>query len=114
VGLCIPLSLLGNSPVNTFPRQQRIVGSIVFYVVCFVPKENRRLVLPRTSCYMNCQIDHNHFCFRIFRFTAHVIISARSTLNNLYSYIEYVHVQSVMNRMSVICNILSSNLGRLY
>jgi hypothetical protein len=49
VGLCIPLSLLGNNSVKTFPRQCRIVGRVVFYVVRVVSNENR-LVLPRTSC----------------------------------------------------------------
>jgi hypothetical protein len=37
-----PLSLLGNGPVNTFPRQRiyktRILGSVVFYAVRFVLK----------------------------------------------------------------------------
>jgi hypothetical protein len=49
VGLCIPLSLLGNGLVNTFPRQRRIVGGIVFYAVRVVSKEIRQSVLPRTS-----------------------------------------------------------------
>jgi hypothetical protein len=39
------LSLLGNGSVNTFQRQRRIVGTIVFYAI------RRRSVLPRTSCY---------------------------------------------------------------
>jgi hypothetical protein len=47
--LCIPISLLGNGCVNTFPRQQKFVGGVVFYAVDFVSKESRRLVLPRTS-----------------------------------------------------------------
>jgi hypothetical protein len=50
VCLCIPLSLLGNNSVKTFPRQWRIVGGIVFYVVGVISEESRRLVLPRTSC----------------------------------------------------------------
>jgi hypothetical protein len=58
VCLCIPLSLLGNGSINTFPRQRGIVGGIVFYAVRVVSKESRRLVLPRTSCclYLNCQL----------------------------------------------------------
>jgi hypothetical protein len=51
VSLCIPLSLLGNGSVNTFPRQREIVGGVVFYAVRVVSKGNRRLILPRTSCY---------------------------------------------------------------
>jgi hypothetical protein len=49
VCLCIPLSLLGNGSVNTFPRQTGIVGGVVFYKIGVVSKESRRLVLPRTS-----------------------------------------------------------------
>jgi hypothetical protein len=40
--LCIPLSLLGNGSVNTFPRQRRIVEGVVFYAVRVVSKERRR------------------------------------------------------------------------
>jgi hypothetical protein len=50
--LCFPLSLLGNNSVKTFPRQRRIVGGVVFYVVLVVSKKSRRLVLPRISCYI--------------------------------------------------------------
>jgi hypothetical protein len=32
-GLCIPLLLLGNGSVNTFPPLRRIVGDVVFYAV---------------------------------------------------------------------------------
>jgi hypothetical protein len=53
MGLCIPLSLLGNNSVKTFPQQRRIFGGVVFYTVRVVTKESRRLVLPRTSCYLN-------------------------------------------------------------
>jgi hypothetical protein len=50
--VCIPLSLLSNNSAKTFPQQRRIVGSLVFYVVRVVSEESRRLVLPRTSCYL--------------------------------------------------------------
>jgi hypothetical protein len=43
VGVCIPLSLLGNGSVNTFLRQRRIVGGVFFYPVHVVSKESRRL-----------------------------------------------------------------------
>jgi hypothetical protein len=33
VCLCIPLPYLGNGSVNTFPRQRRIIGRVVFYGV---------------------------------------------------------------------------------
>jgi hypothetical protein len=54
--VCNPLSLLGNGSVNTFPaatntrNDTRIVLRVVFYAVRVVSKENRRLVLLRTSC----------------------------------------------------------------
>jgi hypothetical protein len=48
IGLCMPLWLLGNSSVNTFP-QGIIIGGVVFYSVRFVSKEGRRLVIPKTS-----------------------------------------------------------------
>jgi hypothetical protein len=64
--VCIPLSLLGNGSVNTFPWRRRIVGSIVLCAVCAVSKEGRLVVLLRTSCYfMHCTrfpstLDVNH------------------------------------------------------
>jgi hypothetical protein len=48
--ISIPLLLLGNYYVNTFPRQWRIVTGVVFYVVRAVSNESRRLVLPRAFC----------------------------------------------------------------
>jgi hypothetical protein len=51
VSVFVPLlSLLRNGSLNTFPQQQGIVGSIVFYEVRVVSKEIRRSVLPRNSC----------------------------------------------------------------
>jgi hypothetical protein len=50
VGLCVPLSLLGNNSVKKFPRQRRIVVGVIFYAVRVVSKKIRRLVLPRISC----------------------------------------------------------------
>jgi hypothetical protein len=50
IGLSLyPLQLLGKNPTKTFPRQRRIVGCVVFYAVHIVSKENRPLVLLRTS-----------------------------------------------------------------
>jgi hypothetical protein len=46
VCVCIPLSLLGNGSVNTFPRQREIAGDVVFYAVRVVSKESGRLILP--------------------------------------------------------------------
>jgi hypothetical protein len=48
--LCIPMSLLGNNSVKTFPRQPRIDGGVVFCAVRVVSEKRRRLVLPITSC----------------------------------------------------------------
>jgi hypothetical protein len=39
---CIPLSFLDNGSVNTFPRQRRIVGGVVFCAVHVVSKESRQ------------------------------------------------------------------------
>jgi hypothetical protein len=52
-----PLSLLGNGSVNTSPRQriqtQRgVVGGVVLYVVDVLSMDSRRLVLPRTYCFI--------------------------------------------------------------
>jgi hypothetical protein len=52
VCLCIPISLLGNSSVKTFPLLRRIFGGVGFYVTRVVLKESRLSVLPRTSCYV--------------------------------------------------------------
>jgi hypothetical protein len=43
--------LLGNGLAYTFLWQWGIVGGVIFYAVCFVWKESRWLVLPRTSCF---------------------------------------------------------------
>jgi hypothetical protein len=54
VGLSLYRSaLLGSGSVNSYPRQQRIVGGVVFYAVRVVSKESGRLVLTRNSCYFN-------------------------------------------------------------
>jgi hypothetical protein len=44
--LCAPY----RCKVNTFPRQRKIAGGVVFYSFRVISKENRRLNLPRTSC----------------------------------------------------------------
>jgi hypothetical protein len=49
VGLCIPLSLLGNSSVKMFTWLRRIFGGVVFYAVRVVSKASRLLVLRKTS-----------------------------------------------------------------
>jgi hypothetical protein len=59
VCLCIPVSFLDNSSVKTFLLQRRIVGGVVFYAARVVSKESRRLVLPRTSCFI---IWHFNIC----------------------------------------------------
>jgi hypothetical protein len=51
ISLCIPFSLLNNGLVTILSQQRKSVGSVVFYAVCFVWRERRRLVLPRTFCY---------------------------------------------------------------
>jgi hypothetical protein len=54
------VSLLGNGSVNTFPRQPRIVGGVVFYAARVVSKESRPSVLNRTYCFFL------HFLFIVF------------------------------------------------
>jgi hypothetical protein len=61
VCLCIPLSLLGNKSVKTFPRERWISGGVVFYTVRVVSKERRRSVLPKTSCNMYVCSLTEHF-----------------------------------------------------
>jgi hypothetical protein len=58
-GSVYPLSLLDNS-VKTFPGQRRVVGGGFFYSVRVVSKESRRLVLPRTSCFIIVQISDSY------------------------------------------------------
>jgi hypothetical protein len=50
ISLCIPLSLLGNNLVKTFPQQRIIVRAVVLYAVRAVSEESGLLVLPRTCC----------------------------------------------------------------
>jgi hypothetical protein len=53
--LCIPVSLLCNNSVKTFPRRGRIVGRVVFNAVRLVSKESRQLVIPRIYySYQSC------------------------------------------------------------
>jgi hypothetical protein len=43
--LCVPLSLKGKGSVNTFPRQRRIVGDVLFYSVVVVPNFSQNFLL---------------------------------------------------------------------
>jgi hypothetical protein len=63
VCLCIPLSLLDNGSINTFPRQRKIVGGVIFYAVRVVSKESRRLVLTKVLVAFQIQKIKCH-CFR--------------------------------------------------
>jgi hypothetical protein len=58
VGLCIPLSLVGNSLVKIFPQQRTVVGGVIFDAVCVISKESRLLVLPRTSGFKIRKVGH--------------------------------------------------------
>jgi hypothetical protein len=40
VGLCIPLTLLGNKKLKTSPRQWRFARVVVFYAVCPISRES--------------------------------------------------------------------------
>jgi hypothetical protein len=57
VCVCIPLKLLGNGSVKTFPRQRRIVGGAVCYVVHFLSKGSKRLVLLRISYFLKVKFS---------------------------------------------------------
>jgi hypothetical protein len=59
VNVCIPLPFLGNGSVNTFPKQRRIVGGIVFNAVCAVSEKSRRSVHHRNCCLM---LSYNSQC----------------------------------------------------
>jgi hypothetical protein len=52
VCLFIPLKLLGNNSIKTFPRQRIIVGGVVFCAVCVLSKKNGIFFLPRTFSYV--------------------------------------------------------------
>jgi hypothetical protein len=49
VSMCIPLSSLRKSTVDTFPWQRRTVKGVIFYPDRAVSKENKSLVSPRTN-----------------------------------------------------------------
>jgi hypothetical protein len=55
VCLRIPLSLLGNNSVNTFPLLRRIVGGVVFYAVRVETKESRLCFLGFPLSLSNCR-----------------------------------------------------------
>jgi hypothetical protein len=62
VCVCIPLSLPGIGLLNTFPQQQIIAGSVIFYAVCIVLQKSRQLI----SSYQNflfCTILYELFSF---------------------------------------------------
>jgi hypothetical protein len=65
---CIPLSLLGNNSVKTFPRQRIIVGGVVFYAVRVVSKESRRLVIPKFIVIVNTYIIFHKIYFYVWFF----------------------------------------------
>jgi hypothetical protein len=44
VDLCVPLPLLGNKSIKTFPRQRKIVRGVVFYAVSVILKKSRHIV----------------------------------------------------------------------
>jgi hypothetical protein len=57
VGLSTPLSLIGNGSVNIILWQWKIFRCVVFYAICVVSKESKRLVLPRTFCFFTAYVD---------------------------------------------------------
>jgi hypothetical protein len=50
--LLILLSLLAKNSVRTLPLQRRIIEGVVFCAAHISSKEIRRLILPRTSCFI--------------------------------------------------------------
>jgi hypothetical protein len=49
VSLCIPLSLLGNNSVKTFPWPRRIAGGVVFYADCVASKDLPEFIVHAMS-----------------------------------------------------------------
>jgi hypothetical protein len=74
--LSIPISLLRNNSVKTFPRQQGIVWCVVFYAVPVLLKE--RLVLPRTSCLVSLlhSLRRINWAFLLLIFAGRVLTGA--------------------------------------
>jgi hypothetical protein len=62
VCLCIPISLLGNVSVKSFPLRRRIFGGIAFYVARVVSKQISLLVLPRASFVSGFRGDNHLDC----------------------------------------------------
>jgi hypothetical protein len=58
VSLCIPLWLLGNNSVKTFPRQRRIVGGFIFHEAPVVSNKSRRYSSPEILLYDDVFIVH--------------------------------------------------------
>jgi hypothetical protein len=90
VCLCIPLLLLGNNSVKSFRRQKRIFRGVVFYAARVVWKENRRSVLPRTSCLWSLSLPSEmsgitltiaelHYAFRFTHL--HKMVGTRYTID---------------------------------
>lgn len=92
-------SLLGNNLVKAFPWQRRIVGGLIFHVVCVVSQESRQLVLPRISC-LNSNLpnqmgilysdDINLFMFRVMAHSVSPILFNVSA-NSKYEWKDVVH-----------------------
>jgi hypothetical protein len=49
VSVSVPPIVAGQQLIQLFLRQREIAGDVIFYAVCVISKESRRLVLPRTS-----------------------------------------------------------------
>jgi hypothetical protein len=64
VRLCIPLSLLGNGSVNTFPRQRRIVD-VVLYAVHVASKESRRISSSQNLFSLSLQRKVSNMCLLV-------------------------------------------------
>jgi hypothetical protein len=91
--LCIPQSLLDNMSVKMFPRQQRVVGSVVFYAVRVVSKS--RLVLPRNSCYSFILPSLSLSIFYVIKSKITVQFACISTLYYIYYINTYYRVYKV-------------------
>jgi hypothetical protein len=59
ISLCVNTCIIARQRVckivteamNIHAKNRRFYESVVFYTICVVSKENKRLVLPRTSCF---------------------------------------------------------------
>jgi hypothetical protein len=88
VCLCISSLFPGNSSVNTFLWQQRIVGGVGFHAVCVISKESRQPALSRNSCYLTrptiCLHSMPWLCIGLWRYPKYLDFDIKGTKRSQY------------------------------